>query len=366
MDMTEIVTEVRSEIERIGAEAKGRGDKLQDQIDRILTALNRSRRGQHDQDEKGEATQEQKAFMRFLRHGRDALPAEEQKMLLSAPDPSGGYLAPSATMNEVIRVLRESSPLRRLARGVETGAGEIEVPRQTSSTTAGWVGEIEQRPETDMTFGGVSIPLHEIACFIDVSNKLLDDTAFKIEEFMYADFGETFAAVEAAAFLTGNGVKKPSGILQADDLVTVPSGSGSAVTGDGLISLVYKLKPSYRRNSSWLMNNNTAAAVRKLKSTDGNYLWNQERLIIAGQPETLLGYPVEIDDNMPDIASNALPILFGNWSRAYYIVNKPTGFTVLRDPYTRAGVGQVRFHARLRVGGALVRSEALAAQKVSS
>ena len=361
----EVAEEVKREIERFGDESNDRFRGLKREIDEIRTALNRSRRGTGESEQKGD-TAEDKAFRTYIRQGVEALEPAERKALTVSDDPRGGYLAPAATSQEIIKVLREASPLRRLGRSLETGAGSLELPKQTAGTTAQWVGEVETRTESNIDFGGIEIVLHELATYVDVSARLLDDSAFAIDEILNDDLGEAFAGAESTAFLTGNGIKKPVGILASPDLTNVVSGDGTKVTGDGLIDLVYSIKPTYRANSSFLMSNTTAAACRKLKSTDGNYLWNENRLVIAGQPPTLLGYPVEIDDGMPAVTGGALAILFGDWKKAFYILGKPQGMSILRDPYSVATVGKVRFHARMRVGAALVRAEAIKAQKISA
>lgn len=365
MEFEELGYQVKAEIERLGVDIKTWRRNYDERLAQVSTALNRAVRF-NDTEQKGMETAEDKAFKAYLRKGVEALEPIERKALTVSDDTRGGYLAPAATSQEIIRALREASPLRRLGRSLETGAGSLEIPKQTAGTTAGWVGEIEQRAESNLDFGQVDIPLHEMATYVDVSARLLDDAAFAIEGLLNEDLAEAFAASESTAFLAGTGVKKPLGILASGDLVTVPSGHATLVTGDGLIDLVYAVKPSYRRNAAWLMSNATAAAVRKLKATDGNYLWNEDRLVIAGQPATLLGYPVEIDDGMPSVAAGALPILFGDWSRAFYILNKPNGLSVLRDPYSVALTGKIRFHARMRVGSALVRAEAIRALRVAA
>lgn len=366
MDIEALLNEVRGEIARIGTESKRRNDE-------IMTALNRSRRGTGEtkDDDKAE-TEETKAFKAYLRKGDRDLPAEERKALTTGGDSSGGYLAPPQIHGELIRPLQEISPIRRLARGVQTSAGILSIPLQTGFMDAGWVGEIETRPETDVAFGNLDIPVHEISALVKVSQRLLDDTAFDLVQFLSMNFAEKFAAVEGAAFLAGNGVKKPQGILGDPTLVTVPSGHASTILPSSLIDLTYSIKAGYRRRASWLMSNSTAAVIRKMRSDSGagagtgDFLWNDQGRIIAGQPETLLGYPVEFDDNMPSITGGYFPVLFGDFGRALFIVSKPDGLKIMADPYTLMGNGIVRYVARLRVGAGLVQPEAIRALKVAA
>jgi HK97 family phage major capsid protein len=257
--------------------------------------------------------------------------------------------------------------VRRLARTLQTGAGGIDLPRQTSGTTAYWVGELEDRTESEMTFGVNSLPLHELATYIDVSVRLLDDAEIDILSILYEDLARAFAEAEGVAFVGGNGVKKPTGVLADPALVKVASGHATELTADGLIGAVYAVPAMHRRNATWLMSNATAATVRKMKSaTDGTYLWQDQGRLIAGQPATLLGYPVETDENLPGVAASALPILFGDFRAGYFVIDKANGLSILRDPFTMATKGLVRFHARMRVGGGLVRPAALRAVRVSA
>lgn len=342
---------------------------LRDDVDRILTVLNRRGFDAVEPAAKSD-TPEAKAFGAYIRRGTEALEPLEVRALVVADDPSGGYLVPSDVRAELIRAQREASPLRRLARNLETTAGQIEVPRQTSHTAATWVGEIEQRSETSLTFGSVEIVLHELATFVDVSMKLLEDSAIDIERLLATDLGESFAAAESAAFLAGTGVKQPTGILSAatTGLNEVVTGHATELTADSLIRMVYAVGAQNSRNGRWIMSTDTISAVRQLKDTTGRYLFSDGNAgIVQGQPATLLGYPVEVSDELPAIAANSTPILFGDFARATWVLSKANGgVSILRDPYTQRGTGKIRFHARQRVGFGVVRPEALAKLKVAA
>ncbi len=146
--------------------------------------------------------------------GREALTADEVKDLRVSDDTTGGYLAPQQFVAEIIKNLVLFSPVRQAARIGSTAAGSVVLPRRTGKMTASWVGETEDRPETQPTYGSMEIPVHEIACYVDVSNKLLEDSAVNLEAELAADFGEEFGRIEGAAFVTGDGNKKPLGLLQ--------------------------------------------------------------------------------------------------------------------------------------------------------
>ena len=196
-----------------------------------------------------------------------------------------------------------------------------------------------------------------------MSNQLLEDAAFDIAGELSFDFGEEFARAEGAAFITGNGVKKPEGIL-FDPAVPVvqnntpasPAKGVPLLSADSLIGLMYALPQYYRNRGTWMMSGTTIGAVRLLKDSVGRFLWQEG--IEAGTPPLLLGRPVVEAVDMPDVAVGATPILFGDIGSAYRIYDR-VGLSVLRDPFTMATFGLTRFHARRRVGAAVVLAEAI-------
>lgn len=305
-------------------------------------------------DSRGEI--ERKAFLGFVRQGRESLGPDEVKSLRVADDTAGGYLAPAQFLAELDRNLTLLSPMRSVARVAQTSSGSIIIPRRTSEMTCDWVGEMESRSETAPVYGSVEIFVHEVAAYIDVSVKLLEDAAINIEAELARDFAEDFALREGAAFITGSGVKRPEGIMTAAGVDSVNSGAATSITADGLIGLYYALKAPYRGSAVWMMNAATLSAVRKLKDGEGQYLWAPG--LQPGQPESLLGRPVVEAPDMPNVGAGTYPIALGDWSTAYRIVDKPA-VSLLRDPFTQATSGLVRFHGRKRVGGAVVRPEAM-------
>ncbi len=206
-----------------------------------------------------------------------------------------------------------------------------------------------------------------------VSQQLIDDADFNLENWLTTELGSEFERQEGIAFIAGDGVNKPRGFLTyvaggvseaehpGGPIATTPSGNASAITPDALIKLVYGLRSPYRQGATWLMNSNSASAVSQFKDAGGNYLWRPS--IIEGQPPTLLGYPVTIDESMPDIAANALPIAFGNF-RLGYVINDRTGIRVLRDPFTAKPY--VGFYTTKRVGGGVMDPNAIRILKIST
>ncbi|MDO8323071.1 MAG: phage major capsid protein [Phenylobacterium sp.] len=331
-----------------------------ERADHLETAFKRHGTGS---DEPKGPTLEEKAFSAFLRTGPDGLPEVERKSLTVGDNTAGGYLVTSQFEKEIIKNLVEFSPIRQAARVGQMTAGEILIPRRTAAPTAYWVGETEARTGTQQAYGQARITAHESACYIDVSSKLLEDAGFSVEEEIAMDLAEEFGRLEGYSFVLGNGVNKPFGILSDAGVTSVVSGAATTVTADGLINILYNLPAPYRNKSTWMMNGTTLGAVRKLKDGNGQYLWMPG--IAAGQPETILGRPVVEAVDMPDVGAGLTPIAVGDFKQAYRIYDR-VGMSILRDPYTMATSGLVRFHARGRVAGDVVKAEALRKMTISA
>ncbi|PWB84001.1 MAG: phage major capsid protein [Methylocystaceae bacterium] len=304
-----------------------------------------------------------KAFVTFLRKGKEALEPNEVKSLTVSPDTAGGYLAPPEFSREVDKNVVQFSPIRQAARVGATASGSVIIPRRTGAPTASWVGETEARTATQAAYGQIEIPISEAACYVDVSNQLLEDAAVDVAAEVAFDLAEEFGRIEGAAFVNGDGVKKPLGLLQDANVDFVNSGDAATITADSLVDLLYSLAPFYRQRGAWLANGSTIATIRKLKDGNGRYLWQDA--LSAGAPETILGRPVIEAVDLPDIAAGAFPIVFGDFSTGYRIYDRVT-LSLLRDPYSVATSGLTRFHARRRVGGAVVRAEAIKKLKVAA
>lgn len=290
--------------------------------------------------------------------------AAEYKVLAITPDTAGGYLAPVEYVREIIKGVTEMSPFRSLARVRQTAAKSIQVPKRTGQFAAVWVAERGTKSETTgLAYGLEEITAHETHALVDITNQMLEDSAFDLESEIRMEADEQFAVAEGTAFVTGTGVGKPEGFTVASGVTTVASGHATLLTSDGLISLFYTPKTAYARNGQWVLNRSSISAVRKLKDGVGGYLWQPG--IANGVPNTILGAPyVEMPD-MASIAAGTKPIAFGDFSRGYTIVDR-ISMEMLRDPYTQATSGAVRFIFRRRVGGQVTNAEAFALQTVSA
>ena len=350
------------------ARINGELDRIADRLDATQTALERAPRTWAE--EGGLlASPERKVFTRFLRKGMDGMAPDEVKVLTVSDDTGAGYLAPAEYVREIIKSEAELSPIRSVAQVRQTSQRSLEIPRRTGQFSAVWVGEIETRSETTgYTVGLEEIAAHELMAEVYLSNQMIEDAVFNIEQELGEEFAERFAVAEGAAFVTGNGVKQPEGFLEKTDVGETVSGSAATIAdangqGDGVIDLFYGIKTAYGRNGTWLLNRNTLASVRKLKDSQNQYIWQPG--MAPGQANTILGAPyVEVPD-LPDEAADAYPMAYGDWRRAYLIVDRIT-MSVLRDPYTRASQGQVKFVARRRVGGQVVLAEAIRKLKCST
>jgi len=314
------------------------------------------------------------AFDRFLRKGEEVMSVDERKALSVGSDPDGGYVVNPDLSGRIVMKVFESSPMRAYASIQVISSDALEGLFDLEEASSGWVGETDSRAETNTPqLGKWRIPVHELYAKPKATQKLLDDASINMEAWLASKVAEKFARDEANAFVVGNGVNKPRGFLTYASGTTLPgtieqfpTGASGALAsapdgGDALINALYGLKQQYRANATWFMNRATTKLVRKAKDSDGAYLWSPG--IQAGQPATLLGYPVAAFEDMPDPASNSLSIAVGDMREAYQIVDR-LGIRTLRDPYSAKPY--VEFYTTKRVGGDVVNFEAIKLVKLGS
>lgn len=305
-----------------------------------------------------------KAFAAYLRTGDDDSLRGlelEGKALSSAVAAEGGYLVDPETSEQIKSVLRSTASIRAIAQVVTVEATSFDVLVDHSDIGSGWASETSAMVETDTPqIERVTIPLHELSAMPKASQRLLDDSAFDIEGWLAGRIADKFSRAEAAAFINGDGVDKPKGFLRHQKVedsawswgslgyvATGADGDFDAVTpADAILDLVYSLGAEYRANATFVMNSKTAGAVRKMKDADGRFLWSDG--LAAGEPPRLLGYPVLIAEDMPDIATDATAIAFGDFAAGYTVAERPD-LRVLRDPFSAKP--HVLFYATKRVGG---------------
>ncbi len=287
---------------------------------------------------------------------------------------SGGYLAPVEWDRRVQQAQRATSPMRRLASVQTTSVGAYTTLWSNDQWGSGWVGETAARPATTTaTLSPLTFASGEIYAMPAATQRLIDDSAINIEQWLADSVNDEFGRQESIAFVSGNGVNKPAGFLTyvtgganatthpGGTLDVVAGGSATEITADGLITFKYGLAAPYRQNATWLMNSQTAAAIAKMKDGDGNYIWREG--LTVDEPATLLGRPVAIDEGMPNIAADATPIAFGDFRRGY-VINDRIGTRVLRDPYTSKPY--VMFYVTKRVGGGVLDPRAIRLLKIAA
>jgi len=307
------------------------------------------------------------AFDTFLRKGEEVMGPDERKALSVGTDPDGGYVVNPDLSGRIVMKVFESSPMRAYASIQVISSDALEGLFDLNEASSGWVGETDSRPETNTPqLGKWRIPAHELYAKPKATQKLLDDASINMEAWLASKVAEKFARDEANAFVVGNGVNKPRGFLTYSSGTTLPgtierfdtgvNGAFAAAPngGDVLINALYGLKQQYRANATWFMNRATLKLTRKLKDSDGAYLWSPG--IAAGQPASLLGYPVASFEDMPDPATDSLSIAVGDMREAYQIVDR-LGIRTLRDPYSAKPY--VEFYTTKRVGGDVVNFEAI-------
>ena len=285
---------------------------------------------------------------------------------------SGGIIVPYELSDQIISTQKKMDPMRQVCRVVpiKTTATKFIQPIFNGILDSGWVGEGDLRPETSTAaLSGVEFPDAEVYANVPLSGWLEEDA--QVGQFVVQEIAKEFARKEGQAFLSGNGTKQPLGFLACPQASTVdevrPLGtiqtlvqpSGALVTADGLTDLLYALKPFYRQNCTWVLNSKTLAAIRKLKDSIGNYLWQPS--VIVGAPATLLGHPLLECENMPDIAPGAVPVAIADWHEGYFILDRTQ--MLLRDPFSAKP--NVLFYARKRVSGAVVDSNAIKLLKIA-
>lgn len=319
---------------------------LAERLDGIEAKANRP-----GNDAKGEAepTPERKSFAAYLRLG-DRAPELDLKALLPNSDPQGGYLAPPELSSEILRDLVEFSPIRALASVRGTSAPSVIYPTRAPMGNAVWDDALDDETETSGNpFGSLEVVVKGMSTYVDLHNQLLQD-APQVEAEVRAAVAEDFGKKESVAFVKGDGITQPEGVMTHAGIAGTNNGHATVLAADALINLIYAVPATYRNAGTWAMNGSTLAAVRKLKDGQGNYLWQPSYQ--AGQPEMILGRPVVEVLDMDSIAAGTAPILYGDFS-AYRILDR-MALSILVDPYTRATQKQTRYHAGRRVGGRVI------------
>lgn len=306
-----------------------------------------------------EAKKSIEVFTKFVQHGESTLTPDEVKYIRTDNNTDGGYLAPTEIMKEINKKITEISPVRSVARVKNILATSATTYSRDTLVTAYWTGEGESFTESNSTYGNREIPLHSITGKVRITTKALLTSIFNFDTEIQSDLIESFALAEGTAFVDGNGVKKPTGFMQNTDIASINSGIADEITADCLIDITGELKVGY--NPSWMLNRRTLADIRKLKDGTGRYIWATE--LSQGNPLNILGVKYVIANDMPDIGANTYPVIFGDFSKGYLIIDG-TSIRFLRNPYKEDGF--VHITAEKFVGGQVILPEALKKIKIAS
>jgi HK97 family phage major capsid protein len=305
---------------------------------------------------KATATDEYKtAFWRVMRD--KAVHPDVYNVLRIGEDEHGGYLVPDEYQRTLIEALQEQNIFRQLAHVISTSSGDRKIPVAVSKGTAAWIDENAAYPESDDTFGQISISAYKLATMIKVSDELLHDSVFDVPSYIAREFARRIGAAEEEAFFVGDGVGKPTGILSATGgaEIGVTAASATAITFDEVMDLYYSLRSPYRKSAVFIMNDSTVKALRKLKNGNGDYIWQPS--VTAGTPDTILNRPVYTSSFVPTLEGSAKPILFGDMHYYWIADREGRRFQRLNELY--APNGQVGFLSSERVDGKLILPEAV-------
>jgi HK97 family phage major capsid protein len=270
-------------------------------------------------------------------------------------DANGGYLVPEEWDSRLIDKLDEENIFRGLATTITT-SGEHKINIAATKPAAAWIEEGQELTFGDATFDQVILDAHKLHVAIKVTEELLYDNAFNLENYIIDTFGKAIGNAEEDAFLNGNGTGKPTGIFaETGGGQTGVTISGTKLAADDIISLIYALKRPYRKNAVFILNDSTLAVIRKLKDSNGAYLWQPS--YTAGEPDRLCGYSVLTSAYAPSLEAGKPAIAFGDFS--YYNIGDRGTRSVQELRELFAGNGMIGYVAKERVDGKLVLPEAV-------
>ncbi len=316
--------------------------------------------GKEPQKKTGRASDEYKdAMLHAIRNNFRNI----RNVLSEGIDTDGGYLVPEEYDSRLIEGLEEENIFRRLGTTITT-SGERKINIAGSKPAAAWIDEGEALTFGDAKFDQINLDAHKLHVAVKVTEELLYDNAFGLENYLIRAFSRALANAEEDAFLNGDGTGKPLGIFaeQGGGEIGVTAASATEITADEIINLVYALKRPYRKKAKFIMNDATIAALRKLKDENGQYLWQPS--LQAGEPDRLFGYEVMTSAYVPVIEAGKPVIAFGDFS--YYNIGDRgvRSFAELKELF--AGNGMVGFVAKERVDGKLVLAEAVQILKMGA
>ena len=348
--MEEEVVNLGKEVERLERQAS-----IDIELSKAINSPLTSRPLGAEKTKTGRASDEYKnAFWKVMRNKHSL---DVQNALQIGTDSEGGYLVPDEFERTLVDALLEENIFRSLAKVITTSSGDRKIPVVASKGTASWIDEEGLIPESDDSFGQVSIGAYKLATMIKVSEELLNDSVFNLESYIAKEFARRIGSKEEEAFFIGDAAGKPTGIFHSTGgaELGVTAASSTAITFDELMDLFYSLRSPYRKNATFVTNDATVKLIRKLKDGNGQYLWQPS--VQAGQPDTILNRPVKTSSYVPTAEAGAKTVAFGDFG--YYWVADRQGRSFQRLNELFAATGQVGFRATQRVDGKLILPEAI-------
>ncbi|MBZ9975487.1 phage major capsid protein [Mesorhizobium sp. BR-1-1-10] len=372
---------IKGQIDKISTDIGAKLEDLQSKQAALQAAVERVGTGTGEKAEDAVSREKKEAFVAFLRAGGDAnkLTVDQVKALSTDNLANGGYLVTPQMLGIVNGRVFETSPMRKVASVIKTSHKSVEVILDDDEASAGWAGENDTPSETNTPqLGKLEIVAKKLYAYPKTSNEMLADAEFDVEAWLTGKIGDRFSRLENTAFLTGDGVSKPRGLLTYGNWTTpgayqrgaieqIANGSTTAPAEVGLIQLMGSLKEDYQANASMMMNRATFIEYLKLSGTNVFRFFNLQPQsgptgTVLGTSLSLLEKPVYLASDMPVIASNALAVAYGDFSRAYTVVDRQA-ISVLKDPYTAPGM--TKFYAEKRVGGAVTNYDAIKLLRMS-
>ena len=269
---------------------------------------------------------------------------------------TGGYVLPAASEDNYDRAIRKESLFRNISTVVRACGGSERIFAKDSEDLAAWVPEGEAIPLANgmEDFTKHAVDSHKLAAFVKLDNDFIRDAAFDFEDYLTERMSKCFARAEDSGFLTGDGIDQPTGLLHPEKGAETGV-TASALTYDDVVKLYFSVKPEYRRNGVWLMNDETALTLRTLKDNNGNYLWDHSS-------DTILGKRVEISEYMPNTENGKAPVLFGDFRYYWIVLRSPVTVKRITELYVR--YDQTGYLAIEFLDGKLIRREAVKALRI--
>jgi HK97 family phage major capsid protein len=352
----EVFDKMEAEIMELGTQIERleRHRDLGDQMNMPTSTPLHSKPGVHNRanHNNGEYT---KAFWNALR-GRGI-----SNVLSVGEDTSGGYLVPEEFANELIIALEEQNIFRQIARIVRTSSDKLKVPVATAVGTASWIDENEVIPESESTFSQITLNAYKLGTMMRSSTELVEDSAFNIQSYIAQEFARRIGSREEEAFCLGDGTGKPTGIFGGTGDAQEGASATTTINFDNMIDLFYSLKPPYRNRAVFLVNDSTMKVLRKIKSGDGQYIWQPS--VKEKTPDTILGRPVYVSPYAPEMAEDAYPVAFGDFNYYWIADRRDIRFRVLNELYAERD--QIGFFATERIDGKLILPEAIKLLKMA-